>query len=132
YPGPLVSRELRFEIDERIDAAGDVVVAVDRPGAERGRELLEAANVEAVAVVFLHSYRNPGHEEQVTALLRERNGWFVCGSAEPSREVREYERTSTTVMNAALMPLIDTYLTRLETSLEAAGSTASLFVTQSN
>ena len=56
----------------------------------------------------------------------------MCGSAELSRELREYERTSTTVMNAALMPLIDTYLTRLETALRAAGSTASLFVTQSN
>jgi N-methylhydantoinase A len=132
YPGPLVSRELRFEVDERIDAAGDVVVAVDRSSANRVVEHLEAANVEAVAVVFLHSYRNPAHEEEVTALLRETNGWFVCGSAELSRELREYERTSTTVMNAALMPLIDTYLTRLETALAAAGSTASLFVTQSN
>ncbi len=132
YPGPLVSRELRFEVDERVDAAGDVVVAVDRPSVDGVVEQLEAAGVEAVAVVFLHSYRNPDHEQEVTALLRERNGWFVCGSAELSRELREYERTSTTVMNAALMPLIDTYLTRLETALAAAGSTASLFVTQSN
>ena len=132
YPEPLVSRELRFEVKERIDAAGTVVEAVDHASAGAVVQQIEDANVEAVAVVFLHSYRNPAHEEEVAALLRARNGWFVCGSAELSRELREYERTSTTVMNAALMPLIDTYLTRLETGLAAAGSTASLFVTQSN
>lgn len=132
YPGPLVSRELRFEVRERVDASGDVIQPVDHENAESVIQQLEDANVEAVAVVFLHSYRNPAHEEEVAALLRARNGWFVCGSADLSRELREYERTSTTVMNAALMPLIDSYLTRLETGLATAGSTASLFVTQSN
>ena len=132
YPGPLVSRELRFEVRERIDAAGAVVEPVDRESSANLVQQLEDANVEAVAVVFLHSYRNPAHEEEITAQLRATNGWYVCCSAELSRELREYERTSTTVLNAALMPLIDSYLTRLETGLAAAGSTASLFVTQSN
>ena len=65
-------------------------------------------------------------------MLRARDGWFVCASAELSRELREYERTATTVLNAALMPLIDTYLTRLESALADIDCEASLFVTQSN
>ncbi|MEO5634852.1 hydantoinase/oxoprolinase family protein, partial [Gaiella sp.] len=109
-----------------------VLRQVDTLSAETAASALETAGVEAVAVVFLHAYRNPAHEQEVTALLRSRNGWFVCGSAELSGELREFERTSTTVLNAALMPLIDNYLTRLESGLAAAGSTASLFVTQSN
>jgi N-methylhydantoinase A len=129
---PLVSRELRLEVDERVAADGTVLRPVDTLSVETAIRDLRAAGVEAVAVVFLHSYRNPAHEQEVTALLRTHNDWFVCGSAELSGELREFERTSTTVLNAALMPLIDSYLTRLETSLAAAGSTASLFVTQSN
>lgn len=132
YPPPLISRELRFEVKERIDAHGDVVEPVDPESAASMVAQLENANVEAVAVVFLHSYRNPTHEDEIAEQLRTTNGWYVCGSAELSRELREYERTSTTVLNAALMPLIDSYLTRLESGLESAGSTASLFVTQSN
>ncbi len=128
----LIPRELRLEVRERVGADGAVLEPVDLGSAETAVEALEAAGVESVAVVLLHSYRNPAHEQQLAALLRARNGWLVCASSELSRELREYERSATTVLNAALMPLIDTYLTRLETSLTDAGCPASLFVTQSN
>ncbi|HEX5146826.1 MAG TPA: hydantoinase/oxoprolinase family protein [Conexibacter sp.] len=129
---PLVPRELRFEVEERLAADGEELVPLSTTDADRVLDAIGRADVGAVAVVFLHSYRDPAHEQQMTALLRERNGWYVCGSAELSRELREYERSSTTVLNAALMPLIDAYLTRVEEGLEQAGSSASLFITQSN
>ena len=129
---PLVPRELRFEVDERIAADGEELRPLSDADARAVIERLHESGVEAVAVSFLHSYRDPGHEEQMTELLRAANGWRVCGSAELSRELREYERTSTTVLNAALMPMIDSYLTRLERGLDEAGNHASLFVTQSN
>jgi N-methylhydantoinase A len=131
-PRPLVPRDLRLEVDERLDAHGAELRALSEDGARAVIEQLEAAGVEAVAVAFLHSYRDPRHEERMTDLLRSANGWYVCGSAELSREVREYERTSTTVLNAALMPLIDAYLTRVERGLEASGNRGSLFISQSN
>jgi N-methylhydantoinase A len=131
-PEPLVSRELRFEARERLDGQGAEVEPLDRQSAQEVVDRLREADVEAVAVVFLHSYRNPRHEEEMSKRLRLSDGWFVCGSAELSRELREYERSSTTVLNAALMPLIDDYLTQLEQRLQETGVTASLFVTQSN
>ena len=131
-PPALIPRELRLEVRERIGADGAVLEPIDLASAEAAFGTLDGAGVQSVAVVFLHSYRNPAHELQIAALLRARNGWLVCASAELSRELREYERTATTVLNAALMPLIDTYLTRLETALAEAGCPGSLFVTQSN
>jgi len=131
-PPALIPRELRLEVRERIGADGAVLEPVDLTGAEAAIATLDQAGVQSVAVVLLHSYRNPSHEQQVAALLRAHNGWLVCASSELSRELREYERTATTVLNAALMPLIDTYLTRLETALTDARCPASLFVTQSN
>ena len=128
----LVPRELRVEIRERVAADGSELEPIDLASADAALATLDAAGVESVAVAFLHSYRNPNHEQQIAALLRAHNGWFVCASAELSRELREYERTATTVLNAALMPLVDTYLTRLESALANVGCGASLFVTQSN
>ncbi len=131
-PVPLVSRELRFEVPERVGAQGSVRVPLDAAAARDVAAALEAEGVEAVAVVFLHSYRDPTNERAMTEVLRERNGWFVCASSELSRELREYERTSTTTLNASLMPLIDEYLVRLETGLHELAEHASLFVMQSN
>jgi N-methylhydantoinase A len=129
---PLVPRDLRFEVRERVAADGGELRQVDPEQMKILAANLEKAEVEAVAVVFLHSYRNPAHEKQVADLLRGHNGWFVCASSELSREVREYERTSTTVLNAALMPLIKDYLEKLERRLSDSGSRASLYICQSN
>ena len=128
----LVPRELRLEIRERLAADGTELEPVDLASADAALAILDDAGVESVAVAFLHSYRNPDHEQQIAAMLRAHDGWFVCASTELSRELREYERTATTVLNAALMPLVDTYLTRLESALMDVGCAASLFVTQSN
>jgi N-methylhydantoinase A len=129
---PLVSRELRFEADERMSASGKVVKALEPDEIARVVDAVRASGVDAVAVAFLHSYVDPSQEELLTAALRRENGWFVCGSAELLRELREYERTATTVLNVALMPLIDAYLTRLERGLQEAGADVSLFISQSN
>ena len=131
-PPPLVTRDLRFEVVERLAADGEELEPLDRDDAARVVAELHEADVEAVAVVFLHSYRDPRHEQELSELLRAANGWFVGGSAELSRELREYERTSTTVLNVALMPLVDEYLARLERGLEELGFRGSLFITQSN
>jgi N-methylhydantoinase A len=131
-PAPLVSRDLRLEVAERIDADGTELRELTEQGAQTAIAALQAADIQAVAVAFLHSYRDPRHEERMTEMLRSANGWYVCGSAELSREVREYERTSTTVLNAALMPLIDAYLTRVEEGLAESGNRGSLFISQSN
>ncbi len=131
-PEPLVPRELRFEVRERVGATSEEIEPLDVEGAERVARTLRADAVEAVAVVFLHSYRDPVNEQRMAEILRRENGWFVCASSELSRELREYERTSTTTLNAALMPLIDDYLVRLEHSLHEEADGAALFVMQSN
>lgn len=131
---PLVERKLRFEANERMGADGSVVQALSDADIETVLAQLDAAGVESVGVVFLHSYANPAHEEQFAARLREASGGriYVSASAELSREPREFERTATTVLNASLMRLIDQYLNRLEHSLVAAGENAQLYITHSN
>ena len=108
---PLVPRDLRYGVTERLDHAGNEVAPLDHVAALEVANALRDAGVEAVGVVFLHAYRNPKHEQEMAEVLRREGPWFVGASAEISREVREYERTSTTVLNAALMPLIYRYLT---------------------
>jgi N-methylhydantoinase A len=131
-PKPLLAGELRFEVRERVDPRGVEIEPLNQGECDRLVSELTSADVKAIAVVFLHSYSNPRHEEQVEDRLRSANGWFVCRSSSLSREVREYERMSTTVLNAALMPLVDEYMNKLELTVRHAGDHASLFVTQSN
>jgi N-methylhydantoinase A len=131
-PAPLVPRRLRFEARERLDASGEELEPLDRDDAADICTRLRKEGVESVAVVFLHSYKNPRHEHEMAQILRAASSWYVCASSELSREIREYERTSTTTLNAALLPLIDAYLFRLESLLEQEGSAASLLITQSN
>ncbi|MGH3263330.1 MAG: hydantoinase/oxoprolinase family protein, partial [Trebonia sp.] len=96
-------------------------------------EDLRQSGVKAVAVVLLHSYANPEHEYALALRLREAlDGVYVSASFELSREPREFERASTTVLNAALMPLLDDYLTNLESALDSNGGTPRLYLTHSN
>ncbi len=81
----LVPRELRLEIRERVGADGTELEPVDLASADAALATLDDADVESVAVAFLHSYRNPDHEQQIAAMLRAHDGWFVCASAELSR-----------------------------------------------
>jgi len=132
-PRPLVERALRLEIDERIDHTGAVLVPLDLAQAERAAEQLVAAGVEAIAVSLLHAYANPAHEQAIGELLRRR--WpklSVSLSHEVLPIIREYERTSTTVINAYVQPLVAHYVQSLRGQLDAADVTAPLLIMQSN
>jgi N-methylhydantoinase A len=128
-PRPLVPRHLRLDVPERTLADGAVAVALDEPYVERlGRELDEAG-VEAVAVSFLHSFANPEHERRTRdVLLRAAPELRVSLSSEVAPEIREFERTTTTVANVYVQDLIDRYLTELHGRLERTGFTGRLYV----
>jgi N-methylhydantoinase A len=121
-PPPLVPRRLRLPIRERIDAQGEVLVALDQSSVSRAIEALAANQVAAVAVGFLHSFTNPDHERRLgAAIARRLPDVAVTLSCEVSPEMREYERFSTACANAYLQPLIGRYLAKLERELVLAG-----------
>lgn len=129
---PLVPRNHRFELDERMTSGGEVMTPLKEKHAMGLITGIRDRGFRAVAVSFLHSYANPDHEQQLGAMLRNYDDWFVCCSSELSREVREFERTSTTVLNVALMPIVAEYLERIERGLDELRTPARLYVTQSN
>jgi N-methylhydantoinase A len=133
-PQPIVPRFLRLEAEERLDAQGHLIQPLDTADVDAILDTLEQAEVDAVAVVFLHSYANTANEEEFVQLLQARFGdrLDVCASSQLSQEPREYERTATTVLNAALMRLVDDYLSTLERRLVQAGGRAVLYITQSS
>ena len=119
---PLVPRQLRREVTERMLADGSVLKPLDRAGVRRVIDELKAAGVESVAICFLNSYANPEHEETAAAIVRER--WpdgHIAVSAEVLPEFREYERLSSTVVNAYLMPATRDYFHRFESDVAALG-----------
>jgi len=121
-PKPVVERKHRFEVVERLDADGSVLVPLDLASVERALDGALAAGAEALAVCLLHSYVNPAHERAVADAAKGRQpGVPVSCSAEVVAEYREFERFSTTVLNAYLQPLMDEYLTGLEERLRATG-----------
>ncbi len=130
---PLIPRELRLEVDERIDADGEVVRPLDEGGvAEAVRELL-ARGCEALVIHFLHAYRNPAHElralEIATALWPNR---YLTAGHRILSEYREYERGTTAAVNAAVQPILDRYLERLVAELAARGYRGELLVMRGN
>ncbi|MBS1089718.1 hydantoinase/oxoprolinase family protein [Gluconobacter wancherniae] len=133
-PEPLVARRSRFEIAERLAPGGDLIVPLDTPRAKALAHELRALNIEAVAICFLHSYANPAHEDQVEAIFRDilPPDCFICTSHDVLPEVREYERTSTAVVNAYVAPVVRQYLTALERRLEKAGFAGRVFMMQSS
>lgn len=110
---PLVPAELRFEVDERLAADGSVIAALDDEEIDRVIEVIKAAGVDTVAVCLLHSFTNPEHEIRLGAKLREVFA-NVSLSHEISPEMREFERMSTTVLNAMMMSKIRSHLGRIE------------------
>ena len=122
YPDPMVPRDLRLEVAERVDARGRVVTPLDRSGVERAAQQLVAAGCEAVAICFMHAYANPGHEQEAAAILRKLYPTLQvsCSSAVVA-EMGEYARCVTTCANAYVQPLTARYLARLESSLAALG-----------
>lgn len=126
-PRPLAPRRLRLEVDERLDAEGRVARPPDPARVRALARRLAEEGVEAVAVCLLHAYRNPAHERAVGAHLRE--GGFagpIVLSSDVCPEIREYERTATTVANAYLYPRIAAYLRTFERRLAGEGITAPL------
>ncbi len=126
-PEPLVPRELRLEVAERVGPDGAVITPLDLPGAEQAVEALVTAGVESVAVCLLFSFARPEHEEAIGELAAAR-GLQVSLSCRVLPEFREYERTATTVVNAYVAPQMGRYLRALDTALGAA----ELRVMQSN
>lgn len=132
-PEPLVERALRLPVRERIDAQGNVLVPLDSAHLEGVIDQLVEAKVEAVAVSLLHSYRDPRHERAVGEMLRRRlPGAYISLSCEVLPEMLEFERTSTTVVNSYIAPLIARYLDQLRLSLSEQGVRAPILVMQSN
>ena len=123
-PVPLVERALRFGVKERLDAKGNVLIPLDPAALEPiVSELRQATGVEAVAICFLHSYRNALHERLAGDVLRRRlPQMHVSLSCEVLPEMLEFERTSTTVVNAYVAPLISHYLEALRAKLAAQAS----------
>jgi len=114
-PRPLIPRELSFELDERMNAAGEVLRPLDAAEVERVAALLTQAGVASVAICLLHAYANPAHERLAAEVLgRACPGLFITTSHEILREYREYERTSTTALNAYVGPRVRDYLDRLD------------------
>ena len=114
----LISKALRFELNERVDATGKVLIPLDPVDLEPLVAALEAEAVESVAVVFLFSFLNPVHEQLVASVLKERlPGVTVSVSSDLLPEYREYERTATVAINAYVQPLVAKYFERLEDAL---------------
>jgi N-methylhydantoinase A len=133
-PPPLVPRRLRFEVCERLGADGSVRVPLEEESVRAAGERLKRAGVQAVAICLLHAYANPAHETRVAEIVRSMlsPNVFVSCSHEILPEMREYERTSTTVVNAYLGPLMRRYLAALRERLVSIGVRARLSVMQSN
>jgi N-methylhydantoinase A len=132
-PRPLVPRERRFELDERLAADGTIVRAPADVDLDACIDRLDAADVAAVAVCLFNSYANPVHEERVAERLRERLPEIdVTVSSSLAPEIKEYERTSTTVVNAFLLPIVRRYVRELASALHAIGIGAPLEIMQSD
>lgn len=132
-PQPLVPRHLRFEVRERLDARGDVLTPLDEEAVRAVALRMRDAGVGAIAVCFLHSYANPAHEAAAGEILRAMcPDVFVTLSHEILREFREYERTSTTVLNAYVGPRVARYLKTLQTHMGQNGFDGAIHIVRSN
>ena len=130
---PLVPRDRAVEVRERLGPAGEVVLELDEGSVREAAAVLRREEVASVAVCLLHAYVNPAHEQRVGAILGEElPGVPVSLSSEVAPEFREYLRASTTVINAAIRPVVGRYLERIEARLAEAGVEAKLLVMQSS
>ena len=132
-PTPLVERDLRLEVSERLAADGSVLLALDEAGLLSLVDTLRAQKIDAVAISFLHSYVNPAHEERARDLLAAAMpDLAITLSSEVCREIREYERTSTAVANAYVLPLMASYLGRMRAGFAGIGVTCPLLLMMSS
>ena len=132
-PPDLVERRHRYEVSERIDSKGNILTALDPEDVTRAIDSIAAQNIESVAVCLINSYVNPVHEQKIAAMVRERHPHLtICISHDILREVKEYERTATVVVNADVLPLVQHYVQSLDSSLKRIGVEAPLLIMQSN
>ena len=130
---PLIPRELRFEVNERIGSKGEVVIALDTVALEKLAVEIKKIGAESVAVFFMNSYANPAHEEAAAEILREHlPDRYVTFSTDLTREWYEYERCSTVAASAYVGPQVSTYVRRLDQDLRQKGFDGSLFMMGSN
>lgn len=131
-PQPLLPRNRRYVVEERMDARGQALIPLDRTAVERLVDELAEAGYESVAVGLLHSYANDAHERMIGEVLAERMaGAFVSLSSDVSPQMREYERFNTTIANAYIKPLMKSYLGRLKARLAGAGADCPVFLMHS-
>ena len=133
-PDPLVPRNLRFEVDERLGAGGQVLRPLNQEFVESAIRALSAANVDSVAVCLLHSYANPRHEHAIAEALHKSlpSSTFITCSSDLLPEIREYERTSTTVINAYLGPVLRRYFESLVDHFRMIGVVAPIQIMKSD
>jgi N-methylhydantoinase A len=132
-PSPLVPRDFRWEVRERLLADGTVLEKLRREDVAAALEGITAGDVEAIAVCLLYSFLDSNHERQAAEVIRERApGCYVSLSSEVSPEFREYERLSTTVLNAYLGPLISRYVRRFDDDVRRLGVPVAPYINQSN
>lgn len=131
-PEPFIERYLRREVPERIDYKGEIIQPIDKEYIKEIVDDFKNFGVEAIGIIFLHSYINPTHELEAKSMIKEL--WpdvYITTSHEITRELREYERTSTTVLNAYVKPIATNYLNRLQSKLDSI-SVNRKYIMQSN
>ncbi|MDG1862765.1 MAG: hydantoinase/oxoprolinase family protein [Yoonia sp.] len=131
-PEPLLARQMRYTVSERVDAKGNILIPLDRAEVEAVVATIKTAGYESVAVGLLHSYLNDTHEKMVRDVLAEMMpAAMVSISSEVSPQMREYERFNTVVANAYIKPLMKSYLSRLEGRLRDEGADCPIFLMHS-
>ena len=131
-PEPLLPRQMRFTVPERVNARGEIMIPLAREAVEAVVDQIAEAGFESVAVGLIHSYLNPAHERMIREVLAERlPDVAVSISSEVSPQMREYERFNTVVANAYIKPLMASYLGRLESRLHDEGVDCRIFLMHS-
>jgi len=131
-PEPLLARNHRYVVNERINAKGQVLVSLDNAEIEAVADIIKAGVYESVAVGLIHSYLNDAHERQIREVLEKRlPGVMISLSCEVSPQMREYERFNTVTANAYVKPMMKSYLSRLEGRLQATGAECPIFLMHS-
>lgn len=130
---PLIPRNLRLEVQERMDFRGEVVESLDEEGVRAAGRILHASGVQAVVVCFLHSYANPAHERRAKEILLAVNpDWIVNTSSDLLPEYYEFERFSTAAVHTFVQPMVQTYVGKLKDELGRAGYARDVLFVQSN
>ncbi len=133
FPKPMVPRRWRKEVTERLDAKGNVLTPLDLAEVEQAIEEIKAEGINAIAVCLLHSFRNPAHERAIGEKIKQMAPEMsVSLSVDVIPQIREYERATTTIINAYTQPLLHSYLQGIEDSLHQAGCQGALYIMLSN